>query len=73
MSVAKKLLQSRSGATAIEYGLIGSLISIAIVSSAAVVGTDVAALWDDVRTQFVAAVGAEQTPAAGAAGDEVQP
>lgn len=72
MSVAKKFLQSRSGATAIEYGLIGSLISIAIVSSAAVVGTDVAALWDDVRTQFVAAVGVEQTPPVEPTGGEPQ-
>src|SRR5215469_12852182 len=38
-TLINKLLRNKSGATAIEYGLIAALISVAIVAGATVVGT----------------------------------
>lgn len=35
-----RLLKDKSGVTAIEYGLIASLIAVAIVATVAIVGTD---------------------------------
>jgi len=35
----RKLLANRTGATAIEYGLIGALISIVVISGVSSVGT----------------------------------
>ena len=62
MDKAKRLLKSRAGTTAIEYALIGSLLSIAILGGAAAVGTDVSALYGDVQTQVSAAVGQTEDP-----------
>ena len=40
------LLADESGVTAIEYALIGALIAMAIVASAALLGQNVKALYD---------------------------
>ena len=42
--------KDESGATAIEYGLIASLIAVAIISGATAVGTQVGATFDSVAT-----------------------
>jgi pilus assembly protein Flp/PilA len=41
----RSLAADESGATAIEYGLIASLIAIAIIAGVSAVGTDVNALF----------------------------
>jgi pilus assembly protein Flp/PilA len=40
------LLQDETGVTSIEYALVGALIAMAIVTSAALLGGDVKALYD---------------------------
>lgn len=56
MGKAKRLLKSRAGTTAIEYALIGSLISVAIIGGAAAVGADLRLLYGDVQSQVSDAV-----------------
>lgn len=50
----KKLLvrfaRNEAGATAIEYGLIGGLIAVAIITAVRTVGTDVAAVFTSIST-----------------------
>ena len=41
-----------SGATAIEYGLIATLISVAIIAGVTTVGTTVPALFDMISTKI---------------------
>lgn len=41
------------GATAIEYGLLASLISVAIIVPAQLVGTDLTALFNRIATALV--------------------
>lgn len=48
--------QDERGATAIEYALIASLISLAIVSSAMVVGDNLFNMWEYVRSHVVDAL-----------------
>jgi pilus assembly protein Flp/PilA len=45
-----RFLKDESGATAIEYGLIAALLSVAIVGGAGVVGTQLDALFDRIGT-----------------------
>ena len=40
LMIFRRLLKDKSGVTAIEYGLIASLIAVAIVATVAIVGTD---------------------------------
>ena len=44
----RKLLQDKSGATAIEYGLIVSLVVIAIIVSMSSVATESTGLWETI-------------------------
>ena len=53
-----KLLSNKSGATAIEYGLIAALISIAIIAGATVAGTQLKTTFGDVGTALTTANGA---------------
>ncbi len=48
MKFIKKLLANTKGATAIEYGLIAALISIAAVGAMSTVGTDLSTTFSDV-------------------------
>ncbi|WP_330998267.1 Flp family type IVb pilin [Devosia faecipullorum] len=48
--------QDERGATAIEYALIASLVSLAIVSSALVVGDNLFNMWEYVRSHVVDAL-----------------
>jgi pilus assembly protein Flp/PilA len=40
MALLKRFLADRSGATAIEYGLIASLVAVAIITGASALGTN---------------------------------
>jgi pilus assembly protein Flp/PilA len=52
MKSLKALMQDDSGATAIEYGLLLALISLALIAGASVVGTQIDALFTDVSTKL---------------------
>jgi pilus assembly protein Flp/PilA len=56
MALIRRFWRSRDGATAIEYGLIASLLSIAIIGSAAALGVDLKELYSDVSDKVVAAL-----------------
>ena len=59
-NIMKKLAASRSGATAIEYGLIAGLIAVAIIAGATTLGTDLGGAFSTVGGDVTTAV----TPAA---------
>ncbi len=44
-SMLKRFLANESGATAIEYGLIATLIGVAIIGGASATGTAISELW----------------------------
>jgi pilus assembly protein Flp/PilA len=46
-TVLRKFWNDRSGATAIEYGLIGSLIAVAVIGGFSALASAVSALWGD--------------------------
>jgi pilus assembly protein Flp/PilA len=47
-----KILKSENGATAIEYGLIAALISIAAVTVMATVGTNLSATFSTIASKL---------------------
>lgn len=47
--------KNESGATAIEYGLIAALISVAIIGGASTLGTDIAQKFRDISTAVTGA------------------
>lgn len=47
-----RFANDESGATAVEYGLIAALISIAIVAGTSVVGTQIDATFDRIGTSL---------------------
>ena len=49
-----RALGNRSGATAIEYGLIAGLIALGIIGAATAVGGETSDTFDDVRAGFSA-------------------
>jgi pilus assembly protein Flp/PilA len=53
----KELVADQSGATAVEYGLIVSLIVIAVMGAIISVATTTIDMWDRVETESVAAMG----------------
>lgn len=50
-----RFLKDESGATAIEYGLIAALISVAIVGGATTVGTQIKALFVNIGAKMTTA------------------
>ncbi|MBL8572262.1 MAG: Flp family type IVb pilin [Hyphomicrobiaceae bacterium] len=48
----KRFLNDESGATAIEYGLIAALISVAIITAATTMGTKLAGTFSKVSNQL---------------------
>ena len=52
MKLLKEFIQNESGATAIEYGLIVGLISIAIVGSATTMGSELNNLFTDLGNEY---------------------
>ena len=53
-----KLFGDRSGATAIEYGLIAALIAVAIIAGVTVVGTQLGKTFNNVGTTLTNATAA---------------
>jgi len=47
-----RFLKDESGATAIEYGLIAALISVVIVGSVGLVGTELKGTFDTIKTEL---------------------
>ena len=54
-NVMTKLLHDRSGATAIEYGLIAALISVVIIAAVTLVGTNLTATFNKVANSLAGA------------------
>ena len=50
MSAAKRFWQDESGVTAIEYGLIASLIAVAIIAAVDAVGDELITLFTAITT-----------------------
>lgn len=48
---AAKFLRSESGATAVEYGLIMALMTIAMIGALSSTGSGVSEKWNDVSTE----------------------
>lgn len=48
----KKLFKSKSGVTAIEYGLIAALIAVAIIGGATLVGNNTEATFQNVASEI---------------------
>jgi pilus assembly protein Flp/PilA len=51
----QKLISDRSGATAIEYGLIAALISVVIIGAVTLVGTNLSSVFNSIATSLKAA------------------
>jgi pilus assembly protein Flp/PilA len=52
MTLFKRFLKDESGATAIEYGLIASLIAIAIIAALGSLGTELSSTLNNVATSL---------------------
>ena len=52
----KNLLKDESGATAIEYGLIAALVSVAAIGALSAMGTSLTTIFGEVSTQLDSAV-----------------
>lgn len=55
MDMFKTFLKDESGATAIEYGMVAALISIALIASASLMGQDINNKFITVSTQVTVA------------------
>jgi pilus assembly protein Flp/PilA len=58
MSIFSKFVKNDSGATAIEYGLIAALVSVAIIAVLGRLGTNLNATFTRVATNLAGAGGA---------------
>ncbi len=59
----KRFLKDESGATAIEYGLIAALVSVAIIAAVTALGTSLSGVFDGIATELdAAATPAPTTP-----------
>ncbi|MBL0848664.1 MAG: Flp family type IVb pilin [Candidatus Liberibacter ctenarytainae] len=52
INLLKNLIRDESGATAIEYGLIASLIAVAIIAGATKVGTSLKTSFEKIATSI---------------------
>jgi len=52
MNMISRFMKDESGATAIEYGLIAALISVAIISTLKLVGTSLTSTFSKVNTEL---------------------
>lgn len=50
-----RFMKDESGATAIEYGLIAALISVALISGATVLGTELNTTFTELKNKLAAA------------------
>jgi pilus assembly protein Flp/PilA len=55
LNLCSRFARDESGATSIEYALIGALISVAIIVGASALGTQLNLLYDAVKTKVAAA------------------
>jgi len=55
MKLVSKFLKDESGATAIEYGLIAALISVAIIAAATALGSNIATTFTTISDDIGAA------------------
>ena len=62
INVIRKLIKDESGATAIEYGLIAALVSVAAVAALTTVGESLQDMFGMVSTTLDAAVVTGTTP-----------
>ncbi|MCM5554374.1 Flp family type IVb pilin [Pleomorphomonas sp. NRK KF1] len=51
-ALVSRFLKDESGATAIEYGLIASLIAVAIITAATTLGTNISATFNKITTEL---------------------
>ncbi|MBB3946670.1 pilus assembly protein Flp/PilA [Rhizobium skierniewicense] len=54
-NIFARFMKDESGATAIEYGLIAALISVAIITGATTVGTQLTVLFNNIGTELTTA------------------
>jgi pilus assembly protein Flp/PilA len=52
MNLLKRFVMDESGATAIEYGLIATLIGIAIITGAGALGTKLNQVFNGIKTKL---------------------
>ena len=57
MRLIRRFLAGESGATAIEYGLIVALISLAIMGALGATGTSVGDIWNDNANRVIEGLG----------------
>ena len=57
MHLIRRFLADTSGATAIEYGLIAALISMAILGGLGATGNGVSAKWNDNASRLIEGLG----------------
>ena len=58
MKLFRKLMKNEKGATAIEYGLIAALISVALVGAASSLGGTLSDTFGNIDTQMTPGTGA---------------
>ncbi|PDT35211.1 MULTISPECIES: Flp family type IVb pilin [Sinorhizobium] len=51
-TIFARLMKDESGATAIEYGLIAALISVALIGGATTLGDELQALFNELGTEM---------------------
>lgn len=56
MSIITKILRDESGATAIEYGLIAALVSVAAIAALTAMGTSLETMFNRVSNELSGAV-----------------
>ncbi len=57
LAFVRQLFQDESGATAIEYGLIAALVSVAAIGALTTMGTSLEAIFTNVSNTLLSAVG----------------
>ncbi|MGH6898567.1 MAG: Flp family type IVb pilin [Geminicoccaceae bacterium] len=57
MSMFRRFVKDDSGATAIEYGLIAALVSVAIIAALGLLGDNLSLTFNEVATQLGTAGG----------------
>lgn len=62
-ALVSRFLNDESGATAIEYGLIASLIAVAIITAATTLGTNISATFNSVADNIKPKTAATTPPA----------
>ncbi len=61
-ALVSRFLKDESGATAIEYGLIASLIAVAIITAATTLGNNISATFNSIADEIKPKTAATTTP-----------